>query len=255
MTENFAYFDRKKMSLLTRAAEASIVGHNSFLDDAALGQLRDVSWIDPNFIDLNILDPNSNDDHPPTDIRSGQSFILEIYDALTRSPNWEDTVLVIVYDEHGGFYDHVSPPLVDDGSGYASLGVRVPAIIVGPRVCNTVCHETLDHTVLIKTILTRFAADPTQAVQRMGTRVVNAPHLGIVLGDEPRTDDIPPHDDVRRTLNEWRTSARADRRGSPDRAPSPAPDGAGRPLVLQDFQDDFGRFALAMRHLLPPNQP
>jgi phospholipase C len=64
----------------------------------------------------------------------GQAFILEVYDALVRSPNWEDTVLVVVYDEHGGFYDHVSPPLIADGSGYPSLGVRVPAMIVGPCV-------------------------------------------------------------------------------------------------------------------------
>jgi phospholipase C len=254
MAGNFAYFDRKKMSLLTKALEAPIVGHDSFLDDAAKGQLRDVSWIDPNFIDLSILDPNSNDDHPPTDIRSGQAFILEIYDALTRSPNWEDTVLVVVYDEHGGFYDHVSPPPIDDGSGYPSLGVRVPALIVGPRVRNIVCHETFDHTALIKTILTRFAADPSQAVQRMGTRVMNAQHLGIVLADEPRTD-VPPHDEPRQALDDWRIRARADRRAAPDRAPAPAPDGAGRPLVLHDFQEDFGRFALAMRHLLPPSQP
>ncbi|MFL5862760.1 MAG: alkaline phosphatase family protein [Solirubrobacteraceae bacterium] len=254
MRGNFAYFDRKKMSFATEALEDPIVGHDSFLDDAAKGQLRDVSWIDPNFIDLRILDPNSNDDHPPTDIRAGQAFILEIYDALARSPHWEDTMLVVVYDEHGGFYDHVSPPPVDDGSGYPSLGVRVPAMIVGPRVSNTVCHETLDHTVLIKTILTRFAADPDQAAQRMGTRVQNAEHLGIVLEDAPRAG-IPAHDEVRSALDDWRTKARADRRAAPDRAPSPAPDGAGRPLVLHDFQEDFGRFALAMRHLLPPSQP
>jgi phospholipase C len=254
MRANFAYFDRKKMSFLTEALEEPIVGHDSFLDDAAKGQLRDVSWIDPNFIDLSILDPNSNDDHPPTDIRAGQSFILEIYEALTRSPNWEETMLVVVYDEHGGFYDHVSPPPIDDGSGFPSLGVRVPAIIIGPRVRNTVCHDTLDHTVLIKTILTRFAADPDQAVQQMGTRVEKAKHLGLVLGDEPRTD-IPPHHDARSALDRWRTKAKSDRRAAAEQAPSPAPDGAGRPLVLQDFQEDFGRFALAMRHLLPPSQP
>ena len=251
---NFAYFDRKKISWLTDAAEAAIVGHDSFLDDAAKGQLRDVSWIDPNFIDLRILDPNSNDDHPPTDIRAGQAFILEIYDALTRSPNWNETLLVIVYDEHGGFYDHVSPPAINDGSGYATLGVRVPAILVGPRVGRSVCHETFDHTSLIKTVLTRFAQDPDRAIQAMGERVRNAPHLGIVLQDSPR-NDIPSHDEVRTAITHWRTNATAIRRGNPDKAPSPAPDGAGQALVLQDFQDEFARFALAMREILPPSQP
>jgi phospholipase C len=252
--DNFAYFDRKKISALTDALESPIVGHDSFLDDAAKGQLRDVSWIDPNFIDLNILDPNSNDDHPPTDIRAGQAFILEIYEALATSPNWDDTLLMVVYDEHGGFYDHVSPPAIDDGSGYPSLGVRVPAIAVGPRVGQSVCHEVLDHTVLIKTILTRFAADPAQAIQRMGQRVENAQHLGIVLGDAPRRG-IPPSAGPRAAISEWRTHSRAARRAAPAAGASLAPDGAGRPLVLHDFQEEFARFALPMRDLLPPSQP
>ena len=161
-TDNFAFFDRKKVSIATQAAEALIVGHDSFLDDAAKGELRDVSWIDPNFIDLDVLDPASNDDHPPCDIRAGQAFILELYDALVGSPAWEDTVLVVVYDEHGGFYDHVAPPPVHDDSGYATLGVRVPALIIGPRVQNTVCHQVFDHTSLINTILTRFAGNPAR---------------------------------------------------------------------------------------------
>ena len=252
---NFAYFDRKKISWLTGVTETAILeGHDSFLDDAAKGQLRDVSWIDPNFIDLKILDPNSNDDHPPTDIRAGQAFILEIYEALTRSPNWDDTLLVIVYDEHGGFYDHVSPPAIDDGSGYATLGVRVPAILVGPRVARSVCHETFDHTALIKTILTRFASNPDQAIQAMSERVRNAPHLGTVLLDSPR-NDIPSHDDVRAAIDKWRTNATAVRRGDAANAPSPAPDGAGRPLLLHDFQEEFAKFALTLRQLLPPSQP
>ncbi len=252
--ENFAYFDRKKVGLLTEAVESAIVGHDGFLDDAANGQLRDVSWIDPNFIDLNILDPNSNDDHPPTDIRAGQAFILQIYEALTRSPNWEDTLLVIVYDEHGGFYDHVSPPAVNDGSGYSTLGVRVPAIVVGPRVRQFVCHQTLDHTVLIKTILTRFAKNTEQAIQRMGTRVQNAQHLGILLEPEPRKE-IGAHDDARSAIDAWRTRARARRQASGEGTRSPAPDGAGQPLILHDFQKEFARFALPMRRILPPSQP
>src|SRR6476469_1346948 len=67
--DNFTYFNRKKVSLVTQAAESAIVSHDSFLDDAAKGELRDVSWIDPNFIDLSVFDPNSNDDHPPSDVK------------------------------------------------------------------------------------------------------------------------------------------------------------------------------------------
>jgi phospholipase C len=255
MRDNFSFFDRKKLSFLTEAGEALIVGHDSFLDDAAKGQLRDVSWIDPNFIDLKILDPNSNDDHPPTDIRAGQALVLELYEALSRSPAWNDTLLVIVYDEHGGFYDHVPPPAVDDDSGYATLGVRVPALIVGPRVRQFVCHETFDHATLIKTILTRFAANPDQAIAQMPQRVRDAHHLGVALAGEPRTD-IPGTAPVRAAIDAWRASAREHRRGTSDGAPSEAPDGAGQPLRLHEFQEEFVQFANAMReHGLPNGQP
>jgi phospholipase C len=252
--DNFAYFNRKKISLLTEGAEAAIVTHDSFLDDAAKGELRDVSWIDPNFIDLSVLDPSSNDDHPPSDVRAGQALVLEIYEALASSPNWADTVLVIVYDEHGGFYDHVPPPSVDDRSGYKTLGVRVPALVVGPRVRKFVCHETLEHTSLIATILRRFAAHPEHAIGSMPERVQRAPHLGMLLEAEPRTDIEPPAH-LRDEMSTWRKAARQERRAG-DGGPSPSADGAGHPFELHDFQREFAQFALAMRDAgLPPGQP
>jgi phospholipase C len=252
--DNFAYFDRKKVGFDTQVLEAAIVTHDSFLDDAAKGQLRDVSWIDPNFIDLSVLDPNSNDDHPPSDVKAGQALVLELYEALTKSPEWEDTVLVIVYDEHGGFYDHVAPPPVaDDGSGFTTLGVRVPALVVGPRVCKRVSHKVFDHTSLIATILRRFAADPEAALAAMPRRVQEAPHLGVLLTDEPRTD-IEAHDGIHETMAEWRHEAREERRALAA-APAPASDGAGRPMDLHEFQEEFAKFALVMREALPPSQP
>jgi phospholipase C len=252
--DNFAYFDRKKVSWETQVAEAVIVAHDSFLDDVAKGELRDVSWIDPNFIDLHILDTNSNDDHPPSDVKAGQALVLEIYEALAKSPQWEDTVLVIVYDEHGGFYDHVAPPpIADDGSGYKTLGVRVPAIIVGPLVRKHVSHEVFDHTSLIATILRRFAADPEQALAAMPKRVQEAPHLGVLLEDAPRTD-LPPHGPLREEMSKWRHEAREERRSMKDAA-SAAPDGAGHEFELHDFQKEFAKFAVVMREALPPSQP
>jgi phospholipase C len=253
--DNFAFFDRKKVAPLTEVLEAPIVGRDSFLDDAARGVLRQVSWIDPNFIDLNVLDPNSNDDHPPSDIRAGQGFILEIVEALMRSPKWNETLLVIVYDEHGGFYDHQAPPAVIDDTGYPTLGVRVPALLVGPRVRREVCHDVFEHTSIIKTILRRFAPEPEGAIARMPARVGHARDLSGVLLDAPR-DDIPEPDAAREAIAAWRAKARAVRRADPAGTASPAPDGAGRPFVLHDFQDDFLRFALSMRHAgLPSGQP
>jgi phospholipase C len=252
--DNFAYFDRKKVSFATEVAEAAIVTHDSFLDDAAKGELRDVSWIDPNFIDLSVLDTNSNDDHPPSDVKAGQALVLELYEALSKSPDWQDTMLVIVYDEHGGFYDHVPPPpIADDGSGFTTLGVRVPAIVVGPRVGNHVSHEVFDHTSLIATILRRFAADPEGALAAMPKRVQEAPHLGVLLEQEPRTA-LEPLAPLRKEMSDWRREAREERRAQKEKA-SPAPDGAGHAFELHDFQEEFARFALLMRKALPPGQP
>jgi phospholipase C len=253
--DNFAYFNRKKISLQTELAEAAIVTHDSFLDDAAKGELRDVSWIDPNFIDLSVLETNSNDDHPPSDVKAGQALILEIYEALARSPHWEDTVLVIVYDEHGGFYDHVPPPPIDDRSGYKRLGVRVPALVVGPRVRKFVCHETFEHTSLIATILRRFAANPDHAIAAMPERVQRAPHLGTLLEAQPSTD-VESRDPLHAEIAAWRQSARTERRAAPDGGPSPAEDGAGHGFELHDFQHEFAKFVAAMRDAgLPPGQP
>jgi phospholipase C len=243
--ENFSYFDRKAVSITTQGLEALIVGQDSFLDDAAKGTLRDVSWIDPNFIDLSIDDPNSNDDHPPSDVVAGQQLVLAVYEALVNSPNWNDTLLVITYDEHGGFYDHVVPPPVNDGSGFATYGVRVPALVVGPRVKQEVCHDLFDHTALIKTILLRFASDPAGAITNMGSRrIADSPHLGGRLG--PVRTDIGDHGDLHGQLEAWRATGSAQRQAQA--GPSTAPETfAGQPLLLTDFQSEFASFALAMR--------
>jgi len=251
--DNFAFFEKTKLSWNEDLLNAALDTHDSFLDDAAKGQLRDVSWIDPNFADLHVLHPNSNDDHPPADIKAGQALVLEVYEALANSPNWEDTLLVIVYDEHGGFYDHVAPPAVDDGSGYPTLGVRVPALVVGPRVPKMVAHQTFDHTSLIATILRRFAADPDQAMSRMPKRVQEAPDLGALIAPAPRSD-LPETTALREEIERWRSEARRVRRAVDGRAPHG--EGAGNRVVLHDFQEEFLKFALAMRDAgLPPGQP
>ena len=160
-----------------------------------------------------VLDPNSNDDHPPSDIRAGQAFVLDDRTRRwSRSPTWNDTLLVIVYDEHGGFYDHVSRRRpADDDAGYATLGVRVPALFVGPRVSAVVCHELFDHTSADQDDPPRFADNPAAGDRADApARRRSAPHLGVVLQDEPRTD-IPGPDDARATIDAWRQKARASR--------------------------------------------
>jgi phospholipase C len=248
---NFGFVDRQTLSVLTEAIDEVMVDGDSFLDDAANNRLRPVSWIDPAFIDAHVLDPSSNDDHPPSDVRAGQALVLDIYDALSKTENWEKTLLVITYDEHGGFYDHVPPPPVNDNSGFTTLGVRVPALVVGPRVSRTVCHTQLDHATLIKTILLRFGHDGDLAA--FGPRVAAAPHLGIVLQPGPR-NDIAPHANVQATIEGWRQQARSTRAPSAAGA-SPAPDGAGQPIVFNDFQREFAAIAKQLRRWVPPGHP
>lgn len=88
----------------------------------------------------------ANDDHPSHDISEGQRFVKEVYEALRTSPLWNEILFVVVYDEHGGFYDHVKTPWqgVPNPDGligpepynfkFDRLGVRVPAILISPWI-------------------------------------------------------------------------------------------------------------------------
>jgi len=172
--KHFSYFDRRSLP----------PGASSFLEDAASGNLAAISWIDPNFVDLSFIGPSgSNDDHPPSDVMAGQELVLKLYNAVVTSPKWNKTLLVIVYDEHGGFFDHVSPPPAEDDTFiFRHYGVRVPAFVVSPWVeRGKVSRTTFDHTSIIKTILLRFCQRPNNIIPDMGTRVNHANHLGDIL--------------------------------------------------------------------------
>lgn len=256
--DNFTYFDRRRVSFVTEWLEQKITARDSFLDDVARDQLRDVSWIDPNFVDVNVLDPDSNDDHPPTSVIAGQALALEIYEALYKSKSWNDTLLVVVYDEHGGFYDHVEPPQVNDDPEFRTLGVRVPALVIGPRVAQHVCHTRFDHTALIKTILTRFVPEDqgqrAAAIAAMPRRVRNSEHLGVVLADRPR-NDLPDPRELRPRIDKVLGQMRDARRAAREQA-SRAPDGVGQLHEFHEFQEEFLLFAHRMRKKgLPPGQP
>jgi phospholipase C len=168
-----------------------------------------VTYIEPDLTDV----PPGGDDHPPADIAAGQAFLKRVYDALASGPanQWQKTLLIVTYDEHGGFFDHVHPqsrPLFDpqapDPPGFAPLGVdpetlrpidhygfRVPAFVVSPWVPKaSVGKSEYDHTSILKTIMARFlGADPPD----MGLRVLLAKDVGPLLSlDRPRVVPRPP---------------------------------------------------------------
>ncbi|HWM13111.1 MAG TPA: alkaline phosphatase family protein [Gaiellaceae bacterium] len=172
--DEFAYFARK-----------TLFERRSFLDDARDGRLPAVSWIDPNFVDFRLFGPpGSNDDHPPSPMMAGQELVLTLIESVMRSPAWKKSLIVITYDEHGGFYDHVDPgqfTAADDRRLMRRYGVRVPALVVSPYVERGVSHAVYDHTSIIKTILLRFCKRPDTVAKSMGARVAAANHLGSLL--------------------------------------------------------------------------
>ncbi len=125
----------------------------SFFSDAQAGTLPNFSLIDPDF--------HLNDDHPPRNIKFGQAFLASIYQALAASPQWSRSLLLIIYDEHGGFYDHVPPPqAVDDLPDFRQLGFRVPALVIGPTARRGAVDSTVrEHVSVAATLATRFGIE------------------------------------------------------------------------------------------------
>ena len=204
--DRFAFFSHTILSWKTRLEHSIDPKAPSFIEDAARGELPSVSWIDPNFSNFNPIGFRPNDDHVPADIRDGQELVLAAYHALATSPQWERTLLIVFYDEHGGFFDHVAPPeaVDDDPEVFGRYGPRVPALIVSPWIePGSVSHTLFDHTSIIRTILLRFCPDalrqPTgresmPSLKRpgspsyLGERVANANDLGeLLILSEPRS--------------------------------------------------------------------
>ncbi len=123
-----------------------------------------------------------------------QELALEVFNALLNSPQWNQTLFVITYDEHGGFYDHVAPPAAaDDRPDFRHYGVRVPAIVVSPWVQQGgVSSIIFDHTSIIKTVLLKFCRAANGTIPNMGARVADANHLGHLLTEtSPRPFAAP----------------------------------------------------------------
>jgi len=152
--------------------------YEQFLSDCDKGLLPDYSFIEPNYNDheTDSGEQVANDQHPDHDVQAGELFIAEVYMRIKRNPKlWANTALLIVYDEHGGIYDHVvPPPCVPDnftapanntGTGrefkFDRLGVRVPAILVSPWIPkNTVVTDRVfDHASIPGTITKFFLGD------------------------------------------------------------------------------------------------
>jgi phospholipase C len=180
--DHFAFFDQ-----FTNRAPRSFLG-DLFGTDEQEPSLPNVCWIDPNFaVPLRLGGPTeSNDDHPPAPVIAGQKLVNKLYEAVRRSDFWERSMLVVIYDEHGGFFDHVEPP---DG-----LGPRVPALVISPQVKAGTCSTPFEHTSITKTILLRFGTN--DALDSMPERVRSAEDLRVTLergAQPPITEGAVPN--------------------------------------------------------------
>jgi phospholipase C len=150
-----------------RAHPANVVPIAQYFTDAAAGTLPQVAFIDPRFVGT----PNQeSDEHPPANVQVGQAFVADVVRALLESPLWPRAALFVTYDEHGGYYDHVPPPLAcvpddippdigpkDEQAAFDRYGIRVPLMVVSPWARrHFVSHAVYDHTSILRFIETRF---------------------------------------------------------------------------------------------------
>jgi phospholipase C len=146
---------------------------------------------------------NGNDYHPPANLCPGEVMLLKIYNALTKYKNWEETLFIVTFDEHGGNFDHVIPPdtIAPDemnvaGFDFKRLGIRVPTLLISPRIKEGMVFRpedksrNFDHTSFLKTILGWQGIDISGGV--LGARAAVAPDFSGVLSSIPVNKEIPP---------------------------------------------------------------
>ncbi|HEY3702219.1 MAG TPA: alkaline phosphatase family protein [Acidimicrobiales bacterium] len=166
---------------------------DAFFAQAASGTLPSFSYIDPYFVGED--QGGSNDDHPHADIRRGQAFLAEVVKALMTSPTWDRTVLVITYDEWGGFFEHVVPPRLPDRSSAPALelgqaGFRVPGYVISPfAIRRHVTSSVFDHTSILKMIEWRFGLPPLQPRDSSARNLATA--LDFRSRNQTRASDVP----------------------------------------------------------------
>lgn len=137
---------------------------DDFLADARgrAGAFPQFSFIEPRY-----SGEDQNDDHPPHDVMKAQKLLADVYNAIRANGElWNSTLLVVLYDEHGGFYDHVVPPAsvppdnLNKEYAFNQYGIRVPALLVSPWVGRGVLSTAFDHTSLLRYLSDKWGLKP-----------------------------------------------------------------------------------------------
>ena len=168
----------------------------NFAADCEHGRLPQYSFVEARYTWDGDLPPT--DMHPDADVRDGEALVREIYEAIRGNEAlWRSTVFLIVFDEHGGTYDHVVPgPCTPTAQvshnppfGFDRLGLRVPAIIVSPLASPRVSHRQYEHSSIVATIRKLFLHDAGE--QPLGREAsANTFDAELDLADAPRTDVV-----------------------------------------------------------------
>ena len=165
------YFHDMPQTIILKRLRADVFKNqfrlfHEFLDDARKGTLPNYSFIEPRYFEFAFK--RANDQHPNHDVSLGDALIADVYEAVRNSPLWEQMLLVILWDEHGGIYDHAFPAqpgvpcpdgkaCADPPFGFDLVGVRVPAVLVSPYVARgTVDHKQYEHASVPATLAKLF---------------------------------------------------------------------------------------------------
>lgn len=163
--------------MVARALDGRFINLETFLARIADPAFSDAyTFIEPNYGHVLADGRNfkcGNSQHPLDDVTRGEQFLKLIYEAVRRSPHWPESLMIVMYDEHGGFFDHVAPPesvapgdafiggLNRHGFTFDRLGVRVPAVIISPYADKGVVdHTVYDHASVPATLAKLFEMDP-----------------------------------------------------------------------------------------------
>jgi phospholipase C len=181
--------------------------YDEFQSDCAHGDLPAYTFIEPRYDDDVDNGLFANSQHPDFPVDQGEALIAEVYTALRNSPLWPTTLLLIVYDEHGGIFDHVPPPALTVNPNYPKvpesinpafkfdrLGVRVPAVFISPRIqAGTIITQQFDHCSIVATVRKLFCLDKTPFNWREA-RAAAFDNVLNLSAPSIRTDDValPP---------------------------------------------------------------
>ena len=199
-TEGPALGSVPQVSALQNIFMTDVKSLNDFVSDLQGGNYPyEYTFIEPNYGDVSSTYEGGSSQHPMDGVARGEQLIQTVYEAIRNSNIWEQSLLIITYDEHGGFYDHFAPPggeqqdvyAPNDGSSnkyneygftFEQLGVRVPAVIVSPWIQTQVDHTRYDHSSVLATVEILFGLNAL--TQRDGT----ANNLAGLISSTLRTD-------------------------------------------------------------------